>query len=120
MNAFIIYLITRLDVLKAISVLILTLAAIGAAVFIFFAAISCADGDGFCLDGESFNHALLRKIPFKFIWTMIPFILILIFVPSTAEMTAMYIIPKVVNSKEIQQLPPVILNYIKKQMADKE
>lgn len=53
------------------------------------------------------NYARLKIKPFliMFVILWIPLRLLRTFIPSTKEMAIIYVVPKIVNNKEIQQIP---------------
>jgi hypothetical protein len=101
MSGWIIYLISILDALNAFFIVVCIVASLGlVARVIYFTT------EDFWNDKEFnfFTTGIKRVCIFSFICLAAT-----IFIPTKENMVLMYVVPKIVNNKEIQALPPRLL-----------
>ena len=99
MSNWTIYWLTRLDVINAICTVSGVLLGIGSLSLIIFCIISASNS----YDKDEYKMCLrIRKWVFPLTFICIA---IAVFVPSSKEFAAIYLIPKIVNNEQVQQIP---------------
>ena len=109
MSAWQVYLLMKMDSIKAFLLFsYFTLVLITIAYMILF----CANSD---IESEAIQHRVkstLTKLGAAFGIVL----LLELALPSTKTSVLMYIVPKVTQNKQIQEIPPLLLKYIKHQL----
>lgn len=106
------YLFTRLDGVVCISTI--TSIVLGVAMAFFILMFLLSDG----ID-EKANKLSKKIIGMKRIWFMfIFFITLAMLTPTQKEAAAIYLVPKIVNNEQIQQLPNNAVNLLNKQLEE--
>ena len=96
------YWITRLDNINIAATIFLVLAAIGTIIGLVLMGVRYDDNDK---DAKRWGRRVLRtSIPVALL-----FIFVQMFLPTTKQMAAILVIPKIVNNKKIQELPENLL-----------
>lgn len=117
MSHWLVYWILTLDHIRA---------SLGISIVLFFVMILMA---GFCaMIGSCDNVPNLVKFSMKLLKIFVPlvflFSILFVLMPTTKQMAAIYLIPKIASNKDIRQLPPKLsklaLEYVNKELNVEE
>lgn len=110
MSGWFVYFITRLAYLQTMLILLLTISSIASIVAGVVWSINLDDGDT-----ETAN--IVKRLALKIILPiMLVASILLSATPSTKEMAAIYMIPKIVNNEQIHQLPNNALEFLNSEL----
>ena len=106
MTAWDIYWITRLDGIQVFSVLAVIALVMLLALFLIVGVV----------EEEHWLH--YKKEVAITTSLLLIFLMFTLFIPSTKEMAAIYVIPKIVNNAQVQQLPDNLLNLVNTKLKE--
>ena len=105
------YLFTRLDTLKSISIICSLLGVVFVIVFIFLLLV------GFMADDKDATNSgkFLLKRKLLWVFAIISWVLFCL-IPTQKEAAAIYLVPNIVNNEKVQQLPNNAVELLNKQL----
>ena len=107
MSGWFIYLLTRIDYIRGLLIAIAVILGVGITACLIYAAIYRDTHSS-----NPFTETSVSKWLKKLVTSMAITIFITIMIPNLKEIAAIYVIPKIVNNEQCQQLPTKMMNLL--------